>query len=301
MADAPVTDAGWLSVSERGSVLGIQFFVWTANALGRAPSRFFLRFVALYYVIIHGAGRRAIRQYLERVQGRATLGMQYRHFLRFSEALLDRAFIASGKDGYFKVTRTGFHNLKRLRDERRGAILLGAHLGSFEALRMQSAKESLPLDILGHFSNARMLNAALEKINPKANARVIAIDDNNAHFALRIRDLVRAGHLIGILGDRVGPDTRAVKARFLGAEASFPVGPFMLAALLRCPIYLTFGLYHAPDRYDLYCEPFADEVILPRERRSEAVAEYAQKFADRLEHFVRLAPDNWFNFYKFWD
>ena len=310
MADEPVTRAeaerrgeverGWLSVSERGSVLGIRFFVWCTTALGRAPARFFLRFVALYYVLFHGVGRRASADYLRRIYGQATFAMTYRHILRFSEALLDRAFIVSGKDRYFSVTRNGSENLLRLRREKRGAILLGAHVGSFEAMRLQSNKEALPLHILGHFSNARMLNAALDELNPGLNARVIPIDDANAHFGLRIRDLVRGGDMIGILGDRVGPDTRAVKARFLGDEASFPAGPFLLAALLKCPIYLTFGLYHAPNRYDLYCEPFAEEVVLPRERREEALKEHVQRFADRLEHFVRLAPDNWFNFYDFW-
>jgi predicted LPLAT superfamily acyltransferase len=291
---------GWLSVSERGSVLGIRFFVWSTTALGRGPARFFLRFVALYYVLFHHVGRRASRDYLRRIHGRATFAMQYEHVLRFSEALLDRAFIVSGKDHYFTVTSNGHDHLDRLLREKRGAILLGAHLGSFEAMRLQSAKEALPLHILGHFSNARMLNAALEKLNPGLNARVIPIDDSNVHFGLRIRDLVRAGDMIGILGDRVGPDTRAVKARFLGDEASFPAGPFLLAALLKCPIYLTFGLYHAPNRYDLYCEPFVEEVVLPRERREEALREHVQRFADRLEHFVRLAPYNWFNFYDFW-
>jgi predicted LPLAT superfamily acyltransferase len=290
----------WLSARERGSVLGIQFFVWVSNILGRGPAFFFARFVALYYVLFYATARRASRDYLTRIHGHATTGMQYRHVLRFAEALIDRVFIVSGHDEYFDVTCTGHDHLVRLMEEKRGAILLGAHLGSFEAMRMQSGKESIRLQILGHFSNARMLNAALERINPKANAHVIAIDDKSHPFALRVRDCVRAGDLIGILGDRVGPDGRAARVRFLGGEAEFPTGAYMLAAILRCPIYLTFGLYRTPNRYDLYCEPFEEVVNLPRERRETALAEYAQRFATRLEHYVRMAPDNWFNFYDFW-
>jgi predicted LPLAT superfamily acyltransferase len=81
---------------------------------------------------------------------------------------------------------------------------------------------------------------------------------------------------------------------------ALPVGPYLLAAILRCPIYLTFGLFHEPNRYDLYCEPFAERVELPRAAREEAARGYVQRYADRLEHFCRLAPDNWFNFYDYW-
>jgi predicted LPLAT superfamily acyltransferase len=300
MAESPVATGEWLTVAERGSVFGIQFLVWVAGALGRGTARFFLRFVALYYVVFHASGRRASRDYLERIYGHVTFAMMYRHFLSYAECALDRVFIVSDRQKYFQVTNTGHDYLVKLQEGGRGAILLGAHLGSFEAMRMQGARESLRIHILGYFSNARMINAALEKLNPRANARVIPIDDANHHFVLRIRDRVAAGDMIGILGDRIGPDGRAATVRFFGADASFPTGPYMLAALLKCPIYLTFGLYHSPDRYDLYCEPFEEMVSLPREGREEALAAYAQRFATRLEHFVRLAPDNWFNFYRFW-
>jgi predicted LPLAT superfamily acyltransferase len=86
----------------------------------------------------------------------------------------------------------------------------------------------------------------------------------------------------------------------LGEPARFPAGPFIIASLLQCPVYLVFGLFHRPNRYDLYCEPFAERVQLPRKTRQQALTTYAQKFADRLEHYCRLGPYNWFNFYDFW-
>ena len=60
------------------------------------------------------------------------------------------------------------------------------------------------------------------------------------------------------------------------------------------------GLYTAPDRYDLHCEPFAERVLLPRQGRRAALEGYAQEFADRLARHCRMAPMNWFNFYDFW-
>jgi predicted LPLAT superfamily acyltransferase len=70
--------------------------------------------------------------------------------------------------------------------------------------------------------------------------------------------------------------------------------------MLKCPVYLTFGLYRDPDTYELHCEPFADRIELPRKERQAALARYAQKYAERLESYVKRAPDNWFNFYDFW-
>jgi predicted LPLAT superfamily acyltransferase len=303
MAVVTATDdaapTGWLAVAERGSVVGIRLVVWLATALGRTPTRFFLRAVAAYYVLGRRSVRRFSRRYLERIHGRATLGMVYTHVLRFAEVALDRVFIVSGKDRYFEVTRTGHHYLEALGASRRGAILLGAHLGSFEAMRMQADREGFSIHFLGQFRNARMINAALTKLNPRSSARLIARGDG-VEFMLRIREKLRQGDRVAILADRVAPGERVAEVDFLGEKARFPTGPYLLAALLKCPVYLTFGLYRAPNRYDLFCEPFEEEIKLPREARDEALHAYAQKFATRLEHYVRLAPDNWFNFYDFW-
>ncbi len=324
MAPLPVTGdpAGsaptppWLTVAERGTVAGIAILVWLATAFGRGPARFVLRFVAFYYALVHPSLRRVSSQYLARVHGRATFAMVHRHVLRFAEAALDRAFIVKGKLGHFKVTRTGSEHLQKLVAEGRGAILLGAHLGSFEAMRIQGDRHGLRVNFLGYFKNARMMNAALARLNPDANARFIPIDHENFNFVLRVKERIEAGEFIAILGDRLAPATRGgsesrvATVDFLGGKADFPTGAYVLAAILKCPILLTFGLYHAPDRYDLFCEPFEDEVRLPRGggrgggggagAREAALQLYAQKFAARLEHFIRLAPDNWFNFYEFW-
>ena len=116
----------------------------------------------------------------------------------------------------------------------------------------------------------------------------------------RVHDRIEAGDFVALLGDRTGLNERTVEATFFGQQARFPAGPFLLASLMKCPVYLTFGLYRRPNRYDLSCEPFADRLHLPRRKREAALQEVVQRYADRLEHYARSAPDNWFNFYDFW-
>ena len=117
----------------------------------------------------------------------------------------------------------------------------------------------------------------------------------------RVHDRIEAGDFVALLGDRTGLNERTVEVTFFGEPAHFPAGPFLLASLMKCPVYLTFGLYRRPNRYDLSCEPFADKLQIPRKDREAGLKEIVQRFADRLEHHARLAPENWFNFYDFWN
>ena len=154
--------------------------------------------------------------------------------------------------------------------------------------------------MLGYFRNARMINSALRRLNPGFDARFIEIRPDDPTFVFDAEARVAAGEMLGTMGDRVGFDGKSVSAPFLGDAARFPTGPYLLAAALRCPVYLAFGLYREPNRYELSCEPFAERIELPREGRDQALAAYARRYAARLEARCRSAPDNWFNFHDFW-
>jgi predicted LPLAT superfamily acyltransferase len=273
---------------------------WMATALGRAPARQFMRLIALWYFAFDARARAASRVFLGRVLGRpARADEVYQHILRFARVTLDRVFFLLGARG-FVVNRTGHHYLETLARERRGAILLGAHLGSFEAMRAGARSESLPLNIVGHFENARMINALLSRLNPHATARVVHVGKDPVGFAMNVSERLSQGELVAILADRVGLNDKRVSVRFLGQDAAFPTGPFLLASLLKCPVYLVFGLYFEPNRYELFCEPFSERIELPRKQRQQALREVVQRYAERLEHYASKAPDNWFNFYDFW-
>ncbi|HKQ30137.1 MAG TPA: hypothetical protein VJS66_02530, partial [Burkholderiales bacterium] len=107
------------------------------------------------------------------------------------------------------------------------------------------------------------------------------------------------GEVIGILGDRAVSEERFVEVRFFGEQAAFPAGPFITAAVLKVPVVLFFCLYRGGNRYELYFEPFADQVTLNR-RNPDELQHWMQRYAERLEHYCRLEPYNWFNFYDFW-
>jgi predicted LPLAT superfamily acyltransferase len=297
-AEAP---ADWLSQRERGTLFAISVVFRLATWFGRRPLRPLVALIALWYALFDRGVAAASRDWLTRVHGRPPgFRAVARHIRSFTQVTLDRVFLLSGRTRGLHFTRAGEELLRRQMATGRGAVLLGAHLGSWEALRVRSAGDDVPVRILGYFENARMINALLERLDPGQAERVIHLGADPVSVMARVRARLEAGEFVALLGDRVGLNDRVVRARFFGEEASFAAGPFLLAALLRCPVYLVFGLYHEPNRYDLICEPFAERIELPRRERAQVLAQFVQRYADRLEDACRRAPDNWFNFYDFW-
>lgn len=294
-------DPEWLARGERGAMWGIRVVAKMALVLGRWPTRLFLAILAFWYTVFDRPARAGSRLWHERIHEReATFWDAYKHIRRFVNITLDRIFLLSGKHQYFEINRNGNEHLQALADAKKGAILLGAHMGSFEAMRIGGDEEDFLINIVGHFENAKMINSLLTDLNPEIASRVIHVGEDPVGSALTLRERLAEGEMVAILGDRTGINDKTVTVNFLGRPAEFPAGPFLLASILRAPVYLVFGLYFEPNRYELFCEPFVEQIKLPRGNRQGALEETVQRYADRLEHYCRIAPDNWFNFYDFW-
>lgn len=310
---------GWRRVPERGTVLGIRFVALLCKTLGRRAASGFLLLLSAYYALFDRSARRASRAYLARVGEPTTARAVVSHFWHFARVSLDRYLLLTGRIAEFDVRLHGDHNIKGAasgaiassdaaaagrapRASKRGAILLGSHVGSFEAMRAVATREAVPLTVVVDFRTAQRVNGVLAQLSPKLKVRMIGLDPARATSMLEVKACIDRGELVAILGDRIDErGDRSVATEFLGAQAHFPTGPFLLASMLQCPVYLVFALFHAPNRYDVYCEPFADAISLPRGTRDEALRAYAQKYAARLEEYVRRAPYNWFNFFEFWE
>jgi len=296
-----VTEATWLNSRERGTILGIRIAFGAATLFGRTATKPLVALVAAWYRLFDRRAVRSSRRFLTRVNGREPGFFEiYRHIRTFAQVTLDRIFLLRGETRAFEFERTGNEHLRSRVEAKAGALLLGSHLGSYEAMRASGDEEAVPINILGYFENARMINALFESLNPGQAARVLHLGRDPVSAMISARECLAAGEFVAVLGDRVGLNDRVVEAEFFGVPAPFAAGPFLMASLLRCPVYLVFGLYRPPNRYELFCEPFEERVILPRKGREEALAAIVQRYAARLEEYARRAPDNWFNFFDFW-
>jgi predicted LPLAT superfamily acyltransferase len=145
-----------------------------------------------------------------------------------------------------------------------------------------------------------MLVQMLERINPDFALQIIDASQRGPELMLQLKDALLAGRMVCIMADRARADERAVSVDFCGSPARFPVGPWALASALRVPVILGFGLYRGGHRYTGHFELFSEQLNISREQRAAELQACAQRYAHRLEHYARLAPYNWFNFYDYW-
>lgn len=290
----------WLRQAERSNNAILKLMVWISLTLGRGISRIVLFGIALYFVLFSPKARRASRKYLHRALSRwAEWSDGFRHVLYFSSTVHDRIYLLNDRFDLFDIEIFGTEALHASLDQQPGALLIGAHLGSFEVLRAAGrGKAGLKIAMLMYEENARKINSALEAINPAATEDIIALGKLDS--MLEARDKLDQGYLVGMLADRALGNDVTVDHDFLGEAAPFPLGPFRMAAMLRRPVFFMTGLYLGGNRYQIHFEQLADFSITSRAERDAAIAAAQQHYVERLNHFCRLAPYNWFNFFDFW-
>ena len=294
----------WAQLGEAGSPRALRIGLWLAMHGGRAVMRGLLWPISLYFVFANRSPQHALADSLRRLQGSTGLRsfwLRWRIVRHFATTILDRVFLLTGGLSALDIRTSGLHLLDAQLAKGQGAILLGSHLGSFETLRaLGRSKPDASIHILMKRQHNSALMDQLAALNPDVEAAIIDADKHPVSVAAEINSAIKAGGLVGILGDRAAEAEPVAEVEFLGGRASVPTSAFTLAAVSRAPIILCFGLYRGGNRYDLIFEAFTPAVSLRRGERGAQVQALAQAYADRLAHYAAQAPSNWFNFHDFW-
>jgi len=292
--------AVWLEQRERGSLLAMKAGVRLLLGVGHAVGRLLLYPTCAYFLASSRRARAASREYLGRALGRpAKLLDVARHYLTFARTLHDRVYFLAGRTREYEIEQHGLEVVESTLSKGRGCVLLGAHVGSFEVLRViGSLERRLPVNVLLYPDNAANADAVAAELCPQLRRRVIPL--GRPDTLLRVRECLERGEIVGLLGDRALKSDKTVRCDFLGAAASFPQGPLLLAAILNAPVVLFFGLYLGGRRYAIHFEPFAEQLDVRGRDRGAQLQPWVARYAARVEHYCRLAPYNWFNFYDFW-
>jgi len=302
--------AHWAGLAERGSVLGIRFTAACLRLLGERAARLLLYPVVAYFLLTSPAARRASDEYfarLRRVAGDPAAlpqpgwGTRFRHFFAFAESALHKLAAWTGQFDAQAVRFPNRAELSALLASGKGALLIGAHLGNLEMSRALAAERRVTVNAVVYAEHGRRFFRALAAANPHFGVNLIHVAQVGPDTSIQLRERIDRGELVVIVGDRTPPaeNGRVCEVEFLGGRTPFAQGPFILAALLQCPVYLFFCL-REDEGYCIHLERFEERVVLPRGSREQRIRELAQRYAKRLESYCLRAPYQWFNFYSYW-
>jgi predicted LPLAT superfamily acyltransferase len=298
-ATAQTARSDWAEDTERSSLGVLRLMVWISLHLGRPAGRLVLYGIAAYFLAFAPKARRAARDYLTRVYGREPrLSEQFQNIFSFAATIHDRIYLLNERFDLFDLTISGEEPLLAAMGDGKGIFLIGAHMGSFEVMRCMGRLSGLDIAMVMYEENARKINATLAAINPAARQNIIGL--GRLDSMLQVKARLEQGAAIGFLADRALSTDTMTAIPFLGSPAMFSDGPWRMAAMLRRPVYFMVGLYRGANRYDVSFTPLADFSGMSLEQIKRAIPLAQSRYVALLEESCRKAPDNWFNFFDFW-
>jgi predicted LPLAT superfamily acyltransferase len=299
----------WAQLEEHSTLWGMRFLLRIYLLFGRTVLQVFLYPVVIYYWLINRSGRRASQSYLSRMAKftpasklNGSLLCSFKHFISFANAIIDKLAAWSGSLLLADVEYHGRDQMLAETKKSRGVVLLGSHLGNLEVCRVIAyLDQDIRINVLVHTKHAEKFNQLLNQYSDKSGLNLIQVTEITAATSILLNDKIDNGELVIIAADRtpVGHSQRVAKVDFLGDQALFPQGPFILASLLKCPVYTVFCL-KKQNKHVIYFDYFSPILKFPRKNREQAMQQIIQLYAVRLQYYCLKEPLQWFNFYDFW-
>lgn len=306
-------EPAWSTTAERGSAAALRLVAWLYQVFGRHFCVVILYPVAAYFFLFGTTIRRASRDYFDTLwatpAGRQALGRAprsldtYWHVYEFAVQILDRMVLWGGGFDKIEVRHTGGERLLQLAEDRQGAILVGAHLGSFDIPRLLAARYGLVVNVLMFTEHAERITSFLHRLDHSGMTRVLPLDPSPVRTAFNIKACIDRGELVAVLVDRlpaVGHEQGA-GVTFLGRPVTFSLGPFLLGAVLGCPLLSSICVRVGDGTYETTVQPLSDAGRVRRCDRQQHSRQLLEGYVRHLETYCYRVPYQWFNFYDFWD
>ena len=155
--------------------------------------------------------------------------------------------------------------------------------------------------IIGKYAGEQV--EALQRARLKVGqVKVVTIQKERDMGVMEVMKALRSGELVAISGDRLfNEDQQHLNVSFMGHECRVPKGPYVLAGLTRAPLIPIFGIRLGKLAYRFVALRPINVDLSKRSEREATIKATAQECFDRLESMARRYPEQWYNFFKYWD
>jgi KDO2-lipid IV(A) lauroyltransferase len=278
-----------------------RMFLWGVRTMSPSVQRATMpMWAGIFYALVPRA-RRMAEQNLAHVAGALPSleahARSFRLFVNYAQTLADMYSFHVGNEPPMEVAYSGRKNVTDLLDARRGVILATGHMGAWQLAPFFMQRNGLPPPVI---AMAEEPNAELAEFERRFRDKFKIVYVTSSPFAtLELAKTLREAGIVAMQMDRAagGP---TVEVEFCGTAAKFPVGPATLARATRCPLVPAFSIAENHRRHCRFYLEEPIEVAHTRDRDRD-LREATARLVQVYERFVKKYPEQWFNFYDFWN
>jgi predicted LPLAT superfamily acyltransferase len=283
----------------RGNKLGYRIFVWVLRNFGVKPAYFLLRFVTAYFFLFSYKASRSLYHLYRRKLGLSrwrSITRIYRNYYMLGQSIIDKVVLMSGIKNKFTFNFDGEENLREIAKMQKGGMLLSAHIGNWDIAGHLFKRLETRINIVLFDGEHEQIKSYLEGVTGQRSVNIIVIKNDLSHI-YAISDAFKNNELVCMHADRFIEGNKTLNADFLGEKARFPMGPFILAEKFKVPVSFVFAVKETPMHYHF----FASEAITPATGTRDAVLqEMVTNFSGAMETKLKQYPEQWYNYYNFW-
>ena len=283
----------------RGTPFGYRIFVSILKHFGVRPAYLLLRLVVLYYFFFSYKSSKLIFHYFHKklqYTRLKSLGLLYKNYYRLGQTVIDKVVIMSGIDNTFSFNFEGEENLRKITALQKGGLLLSAHLGNWEIAGHLLKRLETRINVVMYDGEHQQIKKYMEGITGKRNMNVIVIKEDLSHI-YAISEALKNNELVCIHADRFVEGNKTMECNFLGERAKFPAGPFVLAATFKVPLSFVFAFKETDMHYHLFASDLKQYEGVSKNILMQQVL---NEFAAEMEKKAKRYPEQWFNYYNFW-
>lgn len=281
----------------KGTLLGYKIFVFFIKKMGIRVSYFILYFVASYYFFFLKKSNQAIFYYFKERLGYSyfkSKKMVFKSYYTFGQTIIDKVSISAGMRNKFTYEFDGIEILKKLLQEKKGGVLISAHIGNFEIAEhfFSEIDVDFQINLVTTDLEHSAIKNYLEKISKKSSIKLILIKDDLSHI-FQINAALARNELVCFTGDRYFEGVKSLSEKLFREVANFPAGPFLIASRLKVPVVFVYVMKEPNLHYHLYTR----EAQVNHRDEKALLKEYTKS----LESMLIKYPLQWFNYFDFWN
>jgi len=284
----------------RGGSFGYLFFIGLIKYIGIRAAYVFLAFVVVYFIPFAPKATACTWQYARKtlkLSRLKSIGLLFKNYYRLGQILIDKIAINSGLTDKYKFKFEHYQEFLDVLNSQQGVIMMGGHIGNWEIGAPFFGDYGKNINIVMYDAEYQKIKDVIEKNTNDHNYKIIPVNNDTLTHVFQISEALNNHEYVCFQGDRYVNADKLLTATFMGREAKFPAGPFLLASRLKVPVVFYFAMREKPMTYH-FRFTLAEPVARTKDKKPEQAL--FEQYVANFEHILTEYPEQWFNYYDFW-